>query len=127
MGFQKIEKGAGGQPASGVAIGNYVTGRRTLFNIRLGSDVMERLGVKHGDRVVVENGTGKDTGSLRLSVDKIFGFRISKTSGRVCCAGLIRFAALATGQKRKSAPAPYKFRNGTLYIELPDWAYAKAA
>jgi hypothetical protein len=127
MAFQTIEKTTlGAEPVRGCAVSVYSMGKRLFFDLRLGTDVMERLGVGHGDRLVVERGDGKHVNQLRLKPGTMSGFKIGYM-GKNGRAGHIRLASLVTKQKHRITAAPHKFNNGYLYVELPDWARAKPA
>lgn len=127
MGLQIIEKTTlGSQPVRGCAVSIISCSKKLTFDLRLGVDVMERLGASRGDRLVVERGEGKHANQLRLKMGIMSGFRIS-ISGKGSRAGHIRLSSLAGKQKHGITPAPYKFSSGYLYVELPDWACVKPA
>ena len=126
MGFQTIEKTTlGTEPVRGCAVSVISRGKGLTFCLRLGTDVMERLGVGHGDKLVVERGDGQHVGQLRLTAGGLSGLKIG-CLGKGARAGIIRLPTLTTKQKHSITAAPHKFSDGALYIELPKWARAKA-
>ena len=126
MTFQTIEKTAAGRaPCKGCAVAVNSAGKKLMFYMRLSSDVMERLGVGVGDRLVVEQGDSEHFGQLRLKKGDLSGFKIGRNGNQR--AGRINLVALVTKRNHPITAAPHKFSNGYLYIELPDWARTKKA
>ncbi len=126
MTFQTIEKTArGSAPCKGCAVAVNSAGKKLMFYMRFGADVMERLGVGRGDRLAVERGDDKHANQLRLKKGDLSGFKIGR-GGNYTQAGRINLVSLVTKEKHQITAVPHKFSNGYLYVELPEWARAKA-
>ena len=127
MSFQTIENATGKSTVQGVAVGcgpYGLAGRGYRCNIRLGKDVMEALKVTVGNRLVPALGEGEDEGWLQLRPNDLAGFKLSLT-GEKSRSLVLHLTALSDNKKHPLATVNHKFIDGTLYIELPDWARAK--
>lgn len=125
MPFKDIESRPRGL-VGGVAIAGVAPGKGHVIGgvrIRLGQDICDHLDIKVGDRISLALGYGKDRGTLRLSRDGPFSYKLAQAGGGSRKrGGIISMSRLGDRQKHRQESVPHKLKNGTVIVMLPDWA-----
>lgn len=125
MPFKDIESRPRGL-FGGVAITGVAPGKGHVIGgvrLRLGEDICDHLGIKVGGRVSLALGYGKDHGTLRLTRDGPFSYKLALAGGGTHKrGGVISLTRLGDRQKHCQEPIPHKLRNGAVIVTLPDWA-----